>query len=237
MWATGRSRARTAGRENQHWQRGLAGRAIVWSSSARPDRDRSSPLAGSIVPVNPAYNYRVEPIHPVDGIADADSNQPRSALAGAVAIGRLAGARIGFGEVLVGCDASYNRGCFRHARATARLAGALCLALLTAAPPWVSDAGAAARYSIPVGAQLAQKSTESEAVAARRAYARRAYKTAFTIWSDLAFLGDPESQNMMGVMYENGEGVAQDAKQAANWYRRAADKGNAEAQLNLVVLY
>ncbi len=35
---------------------------------------------GSIEPVNPVYIYKVEQIHAVDGIADGDSHQPRSAL-------------------------------------------------------------------------------------------------------------------------------------------------------------
>ncbi len=35
---------------------------------------------GSIDPVNPVYTDKVEQIHAVDGIADGDSHQPRSAL-------------------------------------------------------------------------------------------------------------------------------------------------------------
>ncbi|MEE8499973.1 MAG: hypothetical protein V3S27_05305, partial [Kiloniellales bacterium] len=38
-------------------------------------------IVGSIDPVNPVYIYKVEQIHAVDGIADGDSHQPRSALA------------------------------------------------------------------------------------------------------------------------------------------------------------
>ena len=37
-------------------------------------------IAGSIDPVTPVYIYKVEQIHAVAGIADGDSNQPRSAL-------------------------------------------------------------------------------------------------------------------------------------------------------------
>ncbi len=37
-------------------------------------------IAGSIKSVNPVYINKVEQIHAVDGIADGDSNQPRSAL-------------------------------------------------------------------------------------------------------------------------------------------------------------
>ena len=37
-------------------------------------------IVGSIDSVNPVYTYKVEQIHAIDGIADGDSNQPRSAL-------------------------------------------------------------------------------------------------------------------------------------------------------------
>ncbi len=38
-------------------------------------------------------------------------------------------------------------------------------------------------------------------------------------------------------MYSKGRGVAQDYKEAANWYRKAAEQGIAIAQLNLGVMY
>ncbi len=37
-------------------------------------------IVGSVDPVNPVYTKKVEQIHAVDGIADGDSHQPRSAL-------------------------------------------------------------------------------------------------------------------------------------------------------------
>ena len=42
---------------------------------------------------------------------------------------------------------------------------------------------------------------------------------------------------MLGLSYARGEGVAQDAKQAVAWYRKAAKQGNAEAQLMLGASY
>jgi len=39
------------------------------------------------------------------------------------------------------------------------------------------------------------------------------------------------------LMYANGEGVAQDDKQAVKWYRKAADQGYARAQYNLGLIY
>jgi TPR repeat protein len=39
------------------------------------------------------------------------------------------------------------------------------------------------------------------------------------------------------VMYESGQGVLQDEKQAVDWYRKAAEQGYARAQLNLGLMY
>jgi hypothetical protein len=38
-------------------------------------------------------------------------------------------------------------------------------------------------------------------------------------------------------MYANGQGVQQDYREAANWYRKAAEQGNPTAQNNLGVKY
>ncbi len=50
--------------------------------------------------------------------------------------------------------------------------------------------------------------------------------------SDHAF-----AQYYVGVMYANGQGVSQDYKLAAKWYRGAAEKGIAAAQTKLGLLY
>ena len=44
---------------------------------------------------------------------------------------------------------------------------------------------------------------------------------------------DPRAQYAMGVLYENGFGVAKDLSQAAAWYLKAAGQGNSDAQYNL----
>ena len=36
---------------------------------------------------------------------------------------------------------------------------------------------------------------------------------------------------------DNGEGISQDVSEAAQWYRRAAEQGDAYAQLNLGLMY
>lgn len=49
--------------------------------------------------------------------------------------------------------------------------------------------------------------------------------------------GHADSQFNVGVMYEQGIGVAKDDKEAVYWYGKAADQGSSAAQYNLGVLY
>jgi len=56
------------------------------------------------------------------------------------------------------------------------------------------------------------------------AYKRKDYKTAYKLILPLAKQGDEVAQFNLGVMYDNGEGVPQDYKEAVRWYRLSADK-------------
>jgi hypothetical protein len=49
--------------------------------------------------------------------------------------------------------------------------------------------------------------------------------------------GDPAAQVQLGESYAAGTGVAQDLKLAAEWYRKAADKGDVGGELHLAALY
>lgn len=49
--------------------------------------------------------------------------------------------------------------------------------------------------------------------------------------------GDVAAQVAVGESYAAGAGVAQDCTQAAEWYRKAADKGDIAGQLHLAALY
>jgi hypothetical protein len=69
------------------------------------------------------------------------------------------------------------------------------------------------------------------------AYKRGEYATALEELRPLAELGLAEAQSMLGVRYENGEGVPQDYAEAVKWYRLAAEQGDAYAQLKLGVMY
>lgn len=52
-----------------------------------------------------------------------------------------------------------------------------------------------------------------------------------------ASTGDLEAQNELGFMYANGKGVPVDYAAAADWYRKAADKGFVKSQIALGELY
>ncbi len=49
--------------------------------------------------------------------------------------------------------------------------------------------------------------------------------------------GHASAQYNLGVMYDNGEGVTQDASEAVRWTRKAAEQGDAWAQTNLGWMY
>jgi hypothetical protein len=53
----------------------------------------------------------------------------------------------------------------------------------------------------------------------------------------IAQTGYPPAQYFLGVLYETGEGVAQNYDEAAKWYKRCADQGNAAAQYRLSALF
>jgi len=57
------------------------------------------------------------------------------------------------------------------------------------------------------------------------------------IWKPLAEQGDANAQFNLGVMYDKGEGVPQDYKEATKWYRLTAEQGDASAQTKLGYMY
>jgi TPR repeat protein len=49
--------------------------------------------------------------------------------------------------------------------------------------------------------------------------------------------GDAAAQVLVGESYAAGKGVERDLKQAAEWYRKAAEKGDVAGELHLAALY
>src|SRR5262245_37864158 len=61
------------------------------------------------------------------------------------------------------------------------------------------------------------------------AYDRADLQSALRVWLQSAESGDVDSQTNVGEIYERGLGVAPNFTEAAKWYQKAADKGNARA--------
>ena len=49
------------------------------------------------------------------------------------------------------------------------------------------------------------------------------FATAFREWKPLAEQGDAVAQYILGAMYDVGEGVVEDDREAVRWYRLAAE--------------
>lgn len=69
------------------------------------------------------------------------------------------------------------------------------------------------------------------------AYAAGDYAGALELWRPLAEQGSPEAQFRMGVLYERGEGVPKNDRNAAAWYGMAAAGQLPEAQARLGRFY
>lgn len=72
---------------------------------------------------------------------------------------------------------------------------------------------------------------------AYKAFRERDQETALREFGALADQGDARAQFYLGVMHENGQGVAKDSAEAAKWYLRSAEQGHLDAQQNLALLY
>ena len=51
-----------------------------------------------------------------------------------------------------------------------------------------------------------------------------------------AVQGDADAAYQLGYLYETGDGVPQDEKEALRWYLMGAQKGHSKAQFNLAVM-
>ncbi len=69
------------------------------------------------------------------------------------------------------------------------------------------------------------------------AYNSGNYLYAFDEFRDLALNGDAASQYRLGVMYDKGEGVPKDEKEAASWYIKAASQDDTRAQFAIAEMY
>ena len=70
-----------------------------------------------------------------------------------------------------------------------------------------------------------------------KAYNAGDYTQAFELLKPLDSNDDPNVQNLLGYMYQEGKGVTQNYTEAVRWYRLAAAQGLAVAQINLGAIY
>ena len=84
-------------------------------------------------------------------------------------------------------------------------------------------------FAVPISAQDFNRGVE--------AYRSGDYVTAMNEWRPLAEQGNMVAQYTLGVIYDLGEGVSKDPKQAVKWYSLAAKQGYALAQYNLGIIY
>ena len=69
------------------------------------------------------------------------------------------------------------------------------------------------------------------------AYDRGEHAVALSLWLPLAEQGNASAQYNVAVLYEKGQGVAQDYREAVRWYHKAAEQGDPDAQYSIGVLY
>ena len=68
------------------------------------------------------------------------------------------------------------------------------------------------------------------------AYQRGYFLTALSLATHRAAENnDPKAMTMLGQLYADGDGVAQDDKKAAEWYKLAADRGDRDAMFALAM--
>ena len=72
---------------------------------------------------------------------------------------------------------------------------------------------------------------------AAEALRRQDYETAFRIYRPLAKRGNADAQFNLGMIYDNGLGIAPDKAEAVRWYSKAARQDFAMAQYNLGTCY
>src|SRR5437763_10405072 len=83
----------------------------------------------------------------------------------------------------------------------------------------------------------AQGSAQAAFAIGEQADLRRDYGTALRRYREAAEQGLAEAQFRVGLMYENGQGVARDDGEALRWYRKAAGQAHLKSQSNLARMY
>ena len=73
--------------------------------------------------------------------------------------------------------------------------------------------------------------------AGKAAYQRGEYELAMRRLLPAAKAGNPSAQFLVGYMYDEGQGVRRDAREAIYWLRMAAEQNHAGAELQIGLIY
>lgn len=92
-------------------------------------------------------------------------------------------------------------------------------------------------FCLAIAALSVPAYAHADAMAGIDAFRSGAFAEAYRSWQDASDAGDARASRFLGVMYDTGEGVPQDHRQALEWYRKAADRGDKVAMFNVAVLY
>jgi TPR repeat protein len=105
---------------------------------------------------------------------------------------------------------------------------ALAIAVLTLVAAGLSVASAAfAQTASPE--QLWQRGAQC--------YERRDYRDAFALLLAAARAGHPRAQALLAIMYQEGDGMPENDREAAHWFALAAAQGHRAAQFELGAMY
>lgn len=72
---------------------------------------------------------------------------------------------------------------------------------------------------------------------AHNTYNSKDFKTALTLYAELANSGDADAMTSLGYMYQNAQGCQKDEAKALEFYERAAELKQPYALFNLAILY
>ena len=86
--------------------------------------------------------------------------------------------------------------------------------------------GSLTRSSLALLVLLAAAACSDPFETGRQAFDRGDYAAALEHWRPLAEEGHADAQVFVGLIYNEGKGVVQDRREAAKWFRRAAEAGH-----------
>ena len=83
-----------------------------------------------------------------------------------------------------------------------------------------------------------QDHAEAQVILGSIWYENKKFQEAFDLWASAADISNHhEAQRLLAVLYELGQGVTQNKKEAFELYKKSAENGNKESQLKIALMY